>query len=890
MECSYQIIRDKNTIKIVPISNSNSKQNGESSSSPSPSLSNSNSNNNNNTSTPTSPIHVVHSPKRFNLININKQLDNSPPIINNNNNNSILSPTHDQNSNNGSIILSYNKINNQYKDRENFIVEIPNNISVSLDSFLIEVGTEFRLSGQLDEALHLYNYSRIYNPQYSPAYFYMGVVFYEKGDPRSALECYVKAIEINPFYPEALCNVGVIHKLLGDVEIAIDYYTRALTSSPNYHLVKNNLAIAFNDLGTQVKIKGDKERSLGLYKKSLFYNSKHSETYYNLGVLYSEARSIEKAIVCYELAINFNANYTEALNNLGVIYKDLDNIEQSLSYYRLALQSNPKFPQSLNNLGVIYTMQGKMQESKQFIKQAIRESPDYAEAYNNLGVIYRDIGKIDKSLEAYEMCIKHSPHSLNAPHNKLLASNYSNKPINEISKLHTLWGLSYMNQVQLENFEFINQLALKQQQNQLLKLATRASSPPSPLQQPIIATSPTTGETIVTTMPNIGYISADFFIHSVSYFIEGILKHHNAYQFRVYCYSNVAKEDSTTERLQSYQVIWRKITGLDAKAVCNLIVADQIDILVDLSGHTCGNRMDVMALKPAPIQISYIGYPNTTGLPSVQYRFTDETVDPLDTKQYFTEHLYRLPKCFLTYHPPICNTQFIDPLTNHLTDITPLPCQKNNFITFGSFNILSKYSDNCLKTWSKILLLIPNSRLLLKSKPFVCEKTKLKFKEKLVLFGFDPNRVDLIGLFPSQKDHLQYYKMMDISLDTYPYAGTTTTCEALWMGVPVITMSQPDIHSHNVGKTILNTLGLNELITFSESQYIETAIHLASHIEKLIYYRNSLRTTMKHSYFCDNVSFTKNLEIQYLNIWNQYILSLNNTSNINLLFSTNNNK
>eukprot|EP01132_Coremiostelium_polycephalum_P004889 gene4889-6097_t len=709
-------------------------------------------------------------------------------------------------------------------------IEIPETInSNSIDSYIVEVGSELRVSGQLVEAYELYRLSLLVNSNYPPAYFYIGVMLYDRGDHSGALEAYKRALDINPAYPEALCNVGVIHKNLGNIELAIEFYTKSLHSNPNYQLVKHNMAIALNDLGTKVKALGEMDRALALYKKSLFYNSKHSDTYYNLGVIYSELRSLEKSIVSYELAVHFNPNYTEALNNLGVIYKELDNLEQSIIYYNSALNSNPKFPQSLNNLGVIYTLQGKMSESKKFIKKAISISSDYAEAYNNLGVIYRDIGKIDSSIECYEKCLMYSPNSVNAPHNRLLAVNYSiTKSPDDIFNMHRLWGLAYMEKVQ----------------NEMIREYKTVFQPGKKL--------------------TIGYISSDFFTHSVSYFIDGILKHHTRDQFDIICYSNVTKEDSTTERLKSYWNTWRPIIGLSSKTVADLIHSDRVDILIELSGHTCGNRLDVLALKPAPIQISYLGYPNTTGLPTIQYRFTDDIADPIDTTQKYTETLFRLPHSFLTYSPPI-------PASGENT--VPLPFEKNGYITFGSFNVLAKYSDSSLKTWLNILNSIPKSRLLLKSKPFACEKTKESFKRRLLKFGYDVDRVDLVGLFPFQKDHLNYYRMMDISLDTFPYAGTTTTCESLWMGVPVITLSG-NCHSHNVGKSILTQIDQQQhLVADTIEHYLGIAIDLANDTNRLLEYRKSLREKMKSSYLCDNSTFTKNFEKSLQHIWDHFILS-----------------
>ncbi|ELR15334.1 udpn-acetylglucosamine--peptide n-acetylglucosaminyltransferase spindly, putative [Acanthamoeba castellanii str. Neff] len=280
-----------------------------------------------------------------------------------------------------------------------------------------------------------------------------------------------------------------------------------------------------------------------------------------------------------------------------------------------------------------------------------------------------------------------------------------------------------------------------------------------------------------------------------------------------------------------------------------MIMADEIDILVDLTGHTAGNRLDVMALKPAPVQVTYIGYPNTTGLPTIDYRFADAVTDPLDSQQRYVEELVRLPHCFLCYTP-----------SPDAGPVAPAPCTKNGYITFGSFNNLAK-------------------RMVIKCKPFACDTIRNNFLRRLQDEGIEPARVDLLALIPLNHDHLQAYSYMDISLDTFPYAGTTTTCEALWMGVPVITLTG-DNHAHNVGATILQQVGHEELIARTKESYVQAALRLASDVQRLHAIRRyriaivsiSLREKMQSSYLCNPREFTRNLEDTYSRLWRKHCL------------------
>jgi predicted O-linked N-acetylglucosamine transferase (SPINDLY family) len=349
---------------------------------------------------------------------------------------------------------------------------------------------------------------------------------------------------------------------------------------------------------------------------------------------------------------------------------------------------------------------------------------------------------------------------------------------------------------------------------------------------------------------------------------------------------------------------------MSSKEVSELIRRDQIDILVELTGHTAGNRLDVMAHKPAPICVTWIGYPNTTGLPTVDYRITDEIADPSETKQEYVESLVRLPGSFLCYSPP-----------QDAPEVSVAPCVQNGTITFGSFNNLAKVNDKVISIWCTILkkglsflscsapflpsnllffsFSVPGSRFLMKCKPFACVSIRKKFLERFEAEGVETKRIDLLPLLPTTSEHLSSYSMVDVSLDTYPYAGTTTTCESLFCGVPVVTYQRVKypFHAHNVGASLLSRIkGMEKFIATSESevssagffpvphhsyfffsflfptifQYIDIAIKTASDLKALAELRKNLRSMMLASSLCDGKSFVKGLEDVYAKMWKKY--------------------
>jgi predicted O-linked N-acetylglucosamine transferase (SPINDLY family) len=292
----------------------------------------------------------------------------------------------------------------------------------------------------------------------------------------------------------------------------------------------------------------------------------------------------------------------------------------------------------------------------------------------------------------------------------------------------------------------------------------------------------------------IGYLSPDFCRHSVAFFIESLLAAHDRSAFEILCYANVSQTDIITERLQGLADKWRDIVHLSDQQVAELVRADAVDILVDLVGHTVNNRLLVFARKPAPVQISYLGYPNTTGLSTIDYRLTDAWADPPGRADRFhTETLVRLQGGFLCYQP-----------WPGTPEVSPLPALTSGHITFASFNNATKVNPEVIALWSKILRLLPNARLIMKALQLGDIGTRQRFAQLFEQNGVSMERVELLGWASSTAEHLELYNRVDIGLDPFPYNGTTTTCEALWMGVPVIVLAG-NTHAARVGVSLLSS-------------------------------------------------------------------------------------
>jgi predicted O-linked N-acetylglucosamine transferase (SPINDLY family) len=348
----------------------------------------------------------------------------------------------------------------------------------------------------------------------------------------------------------------------------------------------------------------------------------------------------------------------------------------------------------------------------------------------------------------------------------------------------------------------------------------------------------------------IGLVSADLRLHACSFYVDGLLRGLDHHSFEVYAYHVGEREDERSTYLRSLTHHWRHCPHDNAQQLAARIAADRIDILLDLSGHTDGNRLTAFALKPAPIQITYLGYPNTTGVATIDYRLVDPITDPPGSEQYASEQLLRIEPCFLCYQG----------LTHVAAQPVP-PSQRadsptRGSITFGSFNSLLKINDPLIALWARVVLAVPGSRLVLKYRSLAEAHARQAIADRFAAAGLAPERLVLLPATGKYEAHLESYHAIDIGLDSYPYHGTTTTCEAMWMGVPVVTLgSSPDVHASRVGISLLSAVGLSEFVASTETDFIRIAAELAADPARLASIRSGLRERMLASPLCDAATF-----------------------------------
>ncbi|HLH94782.1 MAG TPA: tetratricopeptide repeat protein [Xanthobacteraceae bacterium] len=607
-----------------------------------------------------------------------------------------------------------------------------------------------------------------------------------------------------------------------------------------------------------------------------------------------QAGRFAAAVEHYRRALAIRPGFPEALNNLGIALKDMGRFEEAILAYREALRLQPNRPEIINNLGDSLHSLGNRAEAIEHYRKAVAIRPDYAIAWRNLGDALAEVGRHDEAMDCAAKAVAHAPQldasltpaeiavretqrlfasyvegiELAAKRDPLLAAAYlecgSGRPLPKgagkqaverwrhaarlrdgyASHLSGLLLVLHYDQAVNSSFLYDAHREVQRFSDNLPRFTTFANTrdPERRLR--------------------VGYVSADFRIHSVGYFLSGVFRGHDPAAVETYCYSGGAEEDELTSFFKSKSAAWRPTAGIADDDLAAAMRSDGIDILVDLSGHTGGNRLAVFARRSAPIQVTWLGYPDTTGLSAVDFRLTDAIVDPPGPADSLSsERLVRLPGGFNCYTAP-----------DGAPDVAPLPAIERGFITFGSFNNLAKINADVLDLWAAVLKQVQGSRLILKHRWLAFPEMRARMRRLLEQRGIAGDRVELLGKLKSTADHLAAYGSVDIALDTFPYNGATTTCEALWMGVPVVTLGG-DRHSARMGASLLARAGLEHLVASTPQAYVDVATRLAADLSALASLRADLRGRVAASPLCDSVKFCRQLEAAYRTMWREWCRS-----------------
>ncbi len=676
-------------------------------------------------------------------------------------------------------------------------------------SRLFQSGLASLQRGQAAAAKDIFNQLLAKAPNHPEVCHYLALSEYQTGNHGKAETLLRRALKIKPDYWQAHNNLGVILKEQGKLEHAKTAYKKLLKHVPDYADARSNLGIVLNELGDENAAKEQFEAAIGL-------QANHADANNALGVIYRNQGDTQAAINCFKKAISVAPNHAEAQNNLGNAYQSVGNIDEAIKQFSLALKVNPRYAEAHCNLGTAYQNVGRLLDAKRSFETALKIDPGNAEFLFKLAWNYHERCEYSEASKYYQETLRIDEHHLDAHSNLLMLNNY----IPELSRdalfrLHQDWE--------------------KRLPEHLKRVQSKAKA----------------ADLAVKKKYRIGYVSPDFRRHSVAFFFEPLLENHNRDRFEIHCYYNNHLEDDVTEGLKALADGWVNTLNMDDQTLAEKIRQDGIDILVDLAGHTALNRLRTFALAPAPVQLSWLGYPNTTGLSTIAYRISDAFADPEGHSEAFhSEEVLRMPKGFLCYKSK-----------------EQVPVERKSgakdkaATTFGSFNYLPKVNSHVVKTWATLLKRMPEARLLIKSKQLADAGIRESFLRQFTEWGVKKDQLDLRASTVSAEEHLDLYNEVDIALDPFPYNGTTTTFEALWMGVPVLTLCG-EAHASRVGYSILSQLGMDEWVAHSEEEYIEKAITLSQQKKALGQLKRELRQNLADSHLCDGQRFTADYEAQ----------------------------
>jgi predicted O-linked N-acetylglucosamine transferase (SPINDLY family) len=577
-----------------------------------------------------------------------------------------------------------------------------------------------------------------------------------------------------------------------------------------------------------------------------------------LAIQHHQAGRLEEAERLYRHVLGHRPNHADAFHLLGVLAGQLGRAEDAAGLMRRAIELNPAYADAYSNLGAILHAQGQWAEAVAVCQKSIALKPDHALAWYNLANVLKDQGKLDEALDAYQRAIRLSPNLAQAHSNMgntlkeqgeldaaiaCHARAVSLRPNDPLCHSNQIYTMLFH-----PNYDAAAIFAAHREWNDRHAAAFKTFMPHPNDRNP-------------DRRLKIGYVSPDFRDHVVGRNLFPLFQKHDRSQFEIHCYANVLKPDSLTARYRAFSDNWRSIVGNTDEQVAELVRRDQIDILIDLSLHTENTRLMIFARKPAPVQVTFAGYPGSTGLGAMDYRLTDPYLDPPNqSDEFYSEQSIRLADSFWCYEPEV-----MAPGTAQMSHAAELPAPSAGRVTFGCLNNFCKVNDNVLAAWAQVLNAVRESRLVLIAPE---GNARQRILQMLGQNGIEPTRIEFVGRMSSEK-YLSQYNRIDIVLDTFPYNGHTTSLDALWVGVPVVTL---------VGKTVVGRAGLSqltnlkltELIATSEEQYVKIAADLASDLPRLGELRANLRQRMRESPLTDAPKFARNIESAYRQMWRRW--------------------
>ena len=674
---------------------------------------------------------------------------------------------------------------------------------------LIAEGNRAEDNGRHAEARDIYVRAVAAAPDYARAHVNLGIALEALGDWEGAAASHRAALAVDPTDPYANYNLAKLRFAAGAPAEANELVSRALESRADF---REALVLR----GCLLSMHGRAQDSLAAFERALSLRADFGTLFHYAQALRALDRQADAASALLR-SLELEPRNADARAALADVLAAQGDVAGSAAALELVLAERPAWPDALYNYGSMLRKLRRLPEAEVAFRRAIAHQPDHARSYQMLGAVLLGQGLTEKALQLYREARE------KCPQDEGLAS----------AELFALLSEESVS----EDERFARHVAVG-------RLIEQAHPP----RVPAFRNSRDAKRRL-----RIGYVSGDFCYHVITLQMMAVLEHHDRTGFEAYCYSSTEAVDSYTQALQGRADGWRAWRTLDEDAMAHAIAADGIDILVDLAGHSSIPQLAVMARRPAPVQATWIGYLSTTGLATIDYRITDAVADPPGlTERYHIEVLARLPRTQWCWRP------FVTPV-----QATTPPCAKNGYVTFGSFHGAMKLAPGVRRLWAEILARVPGSRFLSIGVPSGPAQDALTRD-----LGIARERLTLVP-YVALQDYMRWYDAVDVILDPAPYSGANTTCDALFMGVPVITAPGVRTASRSAA-SILSAAGLGEFIADDSEDYVRRAVELAAQPERLAGLRQSLRARLQSSPIMDEAGFTRDLEAAYRRMWERW--------------------
>jgi protein O-GlcNAc transferase len=659
----------------------------------------------------------------------------------------------------------------------------------------------------------------------------------------SAIDSYKQAIKIKPNYAEVYYNMGISQQNQSDLARAIDSYKHAIQIKPNY-------AGAYYNIGTALRDQGDLVASINSYKQAIQIKPDYADAYYNMGISFKEHGDLAASINSYKQVLKINPDYADAYYNMGISFKEHGDLAASINSYKQVLKINPDYADAYLNMGNSLRDQGDLTAAIDSYKQSLKIEPSNADAYFNMGNSLRDQGDLTAAIDSYKQSLKIKPDY----HVARAAKLYQQAHICDWIGIETDENLISALGISTQKISPFELLALEDSPNRHRLRSEIYAKNDFPQKSLSLEARPVQKPKRL----RVGYFSADFHNHATMYLMAKIFETHNSEAFEIYAYSfGHQSNDEMRQRLVKAVDVFKDVNELADQDVAKLVMQDQIDIAVDLKGYTKSSRTGIFAYRPAPIQINYLGYPGTMGADYIDYIVVDKIVVPAEYQDGYSESIIQLPNSYQVND----NTRVISDRLMYKSQLG-LP---ESGIVFCCFNNSYKISREEFNIWMRVLGKVQGSVLwLLKVNKFAEENLRKEAEKR----GISGDRLVFAEKLP-QGEHLARQRLADLFLDTFNYNAHTTASDALWAGLPVVTKLGKGFAARVAG-SLLNAIGLPELITETIEDYEALILELAANPQRLAALKEKLATNRLSAPLFDTELFTKHLEDGYEQAYQQY--------------------